>query len=269
MIRFGLVTDMHFGPEVRFKGQLRKMSHRAAELAADVAASMRDMGVDFLVNLGDSIEDETPTLDRQRYQQSVDVLARCGRRVIHVAGNHDTANLTAAELNSCWSQPSNAPLYRSFEQGDVLFLVLHSVERKDRDVRIDDEQLRWLGQQLAAGDTPVVVLMHHSAAEQDLRENRWFAGAPHICLIKERRSLRRILEQSGRVVAVFNGHLHWNHLDVIGNIPYITLQSLIENVDDDAPGRAAAAHAVVRLSQRQLLVEVAGLQPARYQFQLR
>ena len=45
--------------------------------------------------------------------------------------------------------------------------------------------------------------------------------------------------------AVFNGHLHWNHLDVIAGIPYVTVQSLIENLDDDAPGRAAAAHAVV------------------------
>ena len=67
------------------------------------------------------------------------------------------------------------------------------------------------------------------------------------------------------VRAVFNGHLHWNHLDVIDGIPYVTLQSLIENVDEDAPGRAAAAHAVVRLSPGRIVVEVEGAERARYQ----
>ena len=269
MIRFGLVTDMHFGPEVHFKGQLRKLSHRAADLARNVAAAVQANEVDFLVNLGDSIEDESAELDRQRYGQSVEVLAGCGREVVHVAGNHDTINLHPAELNAFWSRPSEALLYRSFQRQGVQFLVLHTLERKDVDVRIDDEQLRWVHAQLASGDGPVVVFMHHSAAEQDLRQNRWFAGVPHLCLIKERRALRRAFEESGRVVAVFNGHLHWNHLDVIGGIPYVTLQSLIENIDEDAPGRAAAAHAMVRLSQRQLLIDIAGLQPAHYQFQIR
>jgi hypothetical protein len=67
------------------------------------------------------------------------------------------------------------------------------------------------------------------------------------------------------VRAVFNGHLHWNHLDLIHAIPYVTVQSLIENVDDDAPGRPAAAHAVVRLSDRRMMVRVAGNDPARYE----
>ena len=37
--------------------------------------------------------------------------------------------------------------------------------------------------------------------------------------MKERAELRRVFEQSGRVQAVFNGHLHWNHLDVIAGHP--------------------------------------------------
>jgi len=69
------------------------------------------------------------------------------------------------------------------------------------------------------------------------------------------------------VRAVFNGHLHWNHLDLIAGIPYVTIQSPIENLDDDAPGRPAATHAVVRLGPRRLLVHVRGNDPARYQVQ--
>ena len=108
--------------------------------------------------------------------------------------------------------------------------------------------------------------MHHSAADQVLEGNRWFEGSPHICLVNERRALRRLFRERGKVLAVFNGHLHWNHLAVHDGIPYVTLQSLVENVDDDAPGRPAAAHALVRIDDKRIVVEVEGAERCRYQF---
>src|SRR5579884_4315035 len=107
--------------------------------------------------------------------------------------------------------------------------------------------------------------MHHSASEQILDDSRWWPGRAHIALVKERGELRRIFEESRRVRLVLNGHLHWNHLDVIAGIPYVTVQSLVENLDEDAPGRPAAAHAVVRLGARGMRVRVHGSDPARYQ----
>lgn len=74
-----------------------------------------------------------------------------------------------------------------------------------------------------------------------LRLNRWFEGRPHRCLVAERTRFRAIVEAGGKVAAVFNGHLHWNHLDAIASVPYVTLQRLTENLDDDAPGRPAKA----------------------------
>jgi len=64
---------------------------------------------------------------------------------------------------------------------------------------------------------------------------------------------------------VINGHLHWNHVDVHDGIPYVTVQSLIENLDDDGPGRPAEASAVVRVRDRSILVEVDGAAPTRYE----
>ena len=66
---------------------------------------------------------------------------------------------------------------------------------------------------------------------------------------------------------VFNGHVHRNHLDVIAGIPYVTIQSLIENLDEDAPGRPAAAHAVATITESRIVVRVRGNDPARYQFE--
>jgi hypothetical protein len=98
-----------------------------------------------------------------------------------------------------------------------------------------------------------------------LETSRWFAHAPHVCRLAERRKLRAVFEKSGRVMAVFNGHVHWNHFDQIGSIPYVTLQSLTENVDDDAPGRPAASWAVCDIDAHRLHVRVAGATPALYQ----
>lgn len=263
----GLVTDLHFGPEARFGGKLRKLTAQApALLEAFVERMNREVRPDVVVNLGDDLEDESPEADRRRYADVMAILGRLDAPVLHVAGNHDTVHLSGADLAAFWGRPQGSPLYGACDVGGYHLVILHTHEEKDVSVTIDDEQLAWLERDLAAVSSPVLVFMHHAAADQHLGGNRWFEKAPHICLVRERARLRAILASSNKVLAVFNGHLHWNHLDVIDSIPYVTLQSLIENLDDDAPGRPAAAHAVVRISPRRFLVEVEGAERARYQF---
>jgi predicted phosphodiesterase len=223
---------------------------------------------DLVVNLGDDIEDDGPAADRERYGACVGTLRGVEAELFHVAGNHDTIHLGPDDLLAAWGRPEISRLHYAFDRGGFHFTVLHTRERKDLDVSLGDEQLAWLAEDLTGTTLPTVVLMHHSAADQDLRGNRWFEGSPHLCLVRERRALRRLLQQHG-VLAVFNGHLHWNHLDVIEGVPYVTLQSLIENLDEDAPGRPAAAHAVVRLGKERIVVEIEGAERARYQFERR
>jgi 3',5'-cyclic AMP phosphodiesterase CpdA len=270
-LTFALVSDLHFGPEARFAGKLRKLTAHAHDLTLAFAARVRrEVRPDFVVNLGDDIEDESREADAARYATCQALLREAGADLVNVAGNHDLVHLGKEDLLSAWERdPVVRPggeLFGSFDRGGVHFVVLHTRERKDRDVSVGDAQITWLAGDLAAHPGPTIVLMHHSAADQDLAGNRWFEGLPHICLVRERRRIRALFEGHGGVCAVFNGHLHWNHLDVIGGIPYVTLQSLIENLDDDAPGRAAAAHAVVRVSKRRVVVEVEGAERARYQF---
>jgi 3',5'-cyclic AMP phosphodiesterase CpdA len=276
----GVVTDLHFGPEARFEGKLRKLSHRAGTLLeAFVARMNREVRPSLVVNLGDDIEDESLEADRARYGEAMQILAGLEAPVLHVAGNHDTIHLDAQDLLAAWgaSDPAGRAsslrrqreprLYGSFDHGGLHVVVLHTRERKDVDVRIDEEQLAWLAEDLEQAASPTVVFMHHAAADMVLVGNRWFERAAHICLVQERRALRSLLERSGKVLAVVNGHLHWNHFALHGGVPYFTLQSLIENLDDDAPGRPAAAHAVLRFGPRRLLVEIEGAERARYQLE--
>jgi len=268
VVTLGVVTDEHFGPEARFGGKLRKLTARAPQLVEAFSTRMREqVRPDLVVNLGDCIEDESPRADRERYGACLDALRSAGAELVNVAGNHDRIHLDARTLRKAWGMPAEGPLHRSFDRAGWHFVVLATHETKDQSVDVDADQLAWLEADLAATTRPTVILMHHSAADQDLRGNRWFEGAPHICLVAQRQRLRELFSRHGRTRLVMNGHLHWNHLDVVDGIPYVTLQSLIENVEEDAPGTAAATHAVVRLDERRVLVEVEGAQPCRYQLE--
>jgi len=274
-LTLALVTDLHFGPRAHFEGKLRKLSELAPRLLEAFVRRMNDeVRPDVVVNLGDDIEDESAELDRRRYGEAMEILGRLnGSAVLHVAGNHDTVHLTPQQILDAWKHPAPASgsaqervLYYSREIGGYHLVILHTHEVKDDSVYLDEPQLAWLANDLEQTALPVVVLMHHSAADQSLVGNRWFEGKPHICLVRERKRLREVLEASGKVLVVLNGHLHWNQLTVHRGIPYVTVQSLIENLDEDAPGRAADASAVVKISRARVLVEVCGEETARYQF---
>lgn len=279
-LTFGVCTDLHFGPEALYKGKLRKLTAHAGRLVTAFGERMAgEVKPDFIVNLGDDIEDEDHDADLTRYEECLATLGRAGIDLVHVAGNHDTVNLSTPELLSAWRRSSSwlaaglpvDRLYYAFDRGGVRFIVLHSVEVQDRSISVHVEQRAWLAKELERTTAPVIVLVHHSLADQNLAGSRWFEGRAHVCLIQERKEIRALLERHHArspkgVLAVFNGHLHWNHVDVIGGIPYVTVQSMIENLDDDAPGRPARAFAVVRLAPARVNVDVGGEEPARYQF---
>jgi Icc protein len=264
---FAIVTDLHFGNEAAYDGKLRKLTSQAGELARQFVCRMNQVVHPHLVfNLGDDIEDESHEPDLARYRECIAILSGCECPVRHLAGNHDLINLTDDELGQIWRH--TGPLFYAFDHRGVHFVALHTRETRDVGVNIDAGQLDWLARDLAATALPTIVLMHHVASEQDLTHNRWFSRAPELCRVRERAALRGVLAQSRKVVAVFNGHAHWNHFDWCDGMPFFTIQSLTENIDDDAPGRPAAAHAVCRLSGARLIVEVFGNDPARYQIEL-
>lgn len=267
MLKIGFVTDIHIGPEAFHEGKLRKLTHHATKLLRDVVTRMNtEIRPDLLVNLGDDVEDESHEADLARYLECQSILREAKAEVVNVAGNHDSIHLTRDELTRAWKQDGN--LHYSMDRGGFHLVILHTIERKDIDVRLPHAQLEWLEADLAATSLPVVVLMHHSPSDQDLEDSFWFHGRAHLALVKEREELRAILERSGKVRIVVNGHVHRNHCDVIKGIPYVTIQSLIENLDADAPGRPAAAYGVLAIDERRAVMRVGGNDPARYQFEL-
>jgi predicted MPP superfamily phosphohydrolase len=239
-MRFALISDVHLGPQARHQGKLRKLTHLSEELVQAFVRKMRDeVTPDLVINLGDVIEDESPEQDRARYSHFVGMLREIGKPVLHVAGNHDTIHLTPDQLCELWGTESSVTYSRDIE--GIHFAVLRTIEHRGERIELPAEQIRWLEEDLAATALPSIVLMHHPASEMRLEGNRWFEKRPNLCRVVERRALRDVIQRSGKVLAVFN--------------------------DDDAPGRAAAAHAICDLDDRRLVITISGAETARYQIE--
>ena len=267
-MRIALISDAHFGPRATYDGKLRKLSDHAGPLVEQFVKRMNQSArPDLVINLGDVVEDENHDADLAAYRRFLDLMSELEAPLLHVAGNHECVNLSDDELRTLWKH--EGPLYYSREIGGLHLTILRARHQRASSVTLAAEQLEWLRRDLAASELPVLVFLHHPLSDMCLEGNRWFEREPHICLVQQRAEARAILEQSGKVLAVLNGHVHWNHFDLVGQIPYITIQSLIENVEDDAPGRAARTHALVDVSPERVLVRVFGEAPARYQIERR
>jgi Icc protein len=267
-MRIALLSDAHFGPRATYDGKLRKLSDLAGPLTEQFVERMnREARPDLVVNLGDVVEDDNHDADLAAYRRFLELMSALEAPLLHVAGNHESVNLSDDELRALWNH--TGPLYYSRETGGLHLTILRARHRRATEVTLSAVQLEWLRQDLAEANLPVLVFLHHPLSDMRLEGNRWFEREPHICLVKEREQARAILEQSGKVEAVFNGHVHWNHFDLVRQIPYITIQSLIENVEDDAPGRVARTHALIDVDPAHILVRVFGESPARYQLERR
>jgi 3',5'-cyclic-AMP phosphodiesterase len=232
MLRIGFISDLHIGPSEYHNGVRRKLTeHAEAYLNEFVEYVSRRGYVAFGVQLGDLIQDSNLETDHNNYCKGIKILSQASVPIHHLIGNHDEKNLSLEELRNILGLKS---LYYSFDEGAYHFVFLFPyVPLPDTPGGIiPDDQLAWLEKDLARTNNPTFVFAHQSFADQDLTGNPWFDGLPGDCLVENRVEVRKIFSASGKVAAVVNGHLHWNHVDWHDGIPYITVQSATENVDN-------------------------------------
>lgn len=270
-MKFAIINDIHNGPPDSgfHKGIQRKLTFMAKDLVGKFVSEMNEaVHPEFVINLGDLIEDvNNRETDLRYFRETVQLLSPLTMPAYTLIGNHDVRTLTDQDMREILNYKR---LYYSFDHGDFHFIALsftmtgnHTVDLEDIKAEVLPDQLEWLANDLSTTSKPTIVFIHYGLADDDMKGNFWFNDDPDYGLLHNRAKVRRILEDSGKVRAVISGHQHWNRMKVHNGIPYFVVTSLVENFQND--GIAAEAHTIVTVTDEQIVVDVKGNDPARFE----
>lgn len=221
-LRVGIVTDLHYADKPsagtrHYRETLAKLEESAIRFEQDKPA--------FLVELGDLIDAADSVEIEQRYLKTVnrEFSAICKDRH-YVLGNHCVDTLKKEEFLGTVGQDES---YYSFDRGGFHFVVLDSCFRADgvpysrknfkwTDANIPAAELEWLEHDLKSTDKQVIVFAHQRL---DVSNNHG---------VRNNAQVRKLLESSKQVLAVFQGHSHQNDVTEIEGIHYCTLVAMVE-----------------------------------------
>lgn len=262
-LRFGIITDLHYGLPPFYGGENRILSNHAREVGGKIAKIFAEHSLDFVAQLGDLVQDNMLSpdadVDQQNYKQARLLLAECGTLLFHCIGNHDVRNIKEEQLINLIAQDR---LFYKVELRNYTLIFLYFVSLSMEKIVMTSEQLLWLESELNKAHGEVIIFTHQALADQSLQSSYWYEQNPGRALVENRHEVRRILEASGKVRIVFNGHMHWNNLTAHNGINYISVGSAVENIFND--GRPNCAYALVELSEDELQVSIHGLDPVEY-----
>lgn len=221
-MRAGLITDLHYADKPAAGSRHYRQTPEKLKAAGQV---FRQEKIDQLIELGDLIDAAPSVSDEMSYLEVINdqLTELCGQRR-YVLGNHCVDTLKKSEFLDTVGQEAS---YGSVQLEGAHLIFLDACFRSDgepyqrrnfewTDANIPEQELKWLEKDLESADGSVVVFAH-----QRLDVDNHYG-------VKNQRAVRRILEKSGKVRAVFQGHSHSNDLKVHNGIPYVTLVAMVE-----------------------------------------
>jgi predicted phosphodiesterase len=221
-VRIGMVTDLHYADKP--PAGTRYYRETLDKIAAAAAQFQKDQP-DFVISLGDLIDSaDSLEAEKKHLIRIHKEFASLPGSKYYVLGNHCVTSLTKEEFLGGVGQ---AKSHYSFDAGGFHFVVLDACFRADgapygrdnfkwTDANIPADQVDWLREDLKGTSHQTIVFAHQRLDVQN-----------HYG-VKNAEQIRRILEGSGKVLAVFQGHSHKNDLKEIGGIHYCTLHAMIE-----------------------------------------
>jgi predicted phosphodiesterase len=241
--RFGIVTDSHYADADTIGSRFYRHS---LDKLTECVELMNTQKVDFLIELGDFKDQDNPAVEQRTisYLQAVEkIFQQFNGPTYHVLGNHDEDSISKKQFltNVENTNVSSGRSYYSFDLHGLHFVVLDANYKADgtdydhgnfdwTDTNIPTAELNWLGNDLATARGPVIVFIH-----------QLLDGATNT-YVNNAKDVRQILEQSGKVLAVFQGHHHPGSYSRIEGIHYYTLKALVEG-----PGQENNSYAIVEV----------------------
>ncbi|MEW6304715.1 MAG: metallophosphoesterase [Verrucomicrobiota bacterium] len=227
VLRVGMLTDLHHA-DLEPKGT-RYYRETLGKLR-ECIARFNEAKADFAIELGDYI-DEAPTAELEAANvRAVEAeYAKFKGERHYVLGNHCVWTLTKQQFrDNCAARAE----HYSFDKGGFHFVLLDACYRADgvpygeknfkwTDTEIPSPEREWLKADLESTNKKTIVCVHQRL---DVQNQYGVKSAPQV---------RQILEESGKVLAVFQGHSHKNDYHEINGIHYCTLAAMIEGSGEE------------------------------------
>ena len=229
VVRFGYITDCHYAAHIVPKpGDHRMYAESLGKLRSFVREMNRE-GVDFVVEGGDFKDLGRTSAESLRYLDEMEAaFAGFEGPRYHVLGNHDHDNLSKEEFLAHVKNEGQetAKAYYAFERGGVKFIVLDACYRPDgqpycrgnfswKATYVPPEQVAFLRAELNSAKGWCVPILHQ---QLDAENETCVANAPEI---------RRILETSGKVRCVVQGHFHEGSFHDLNGIGYLAAKASV------------------------------------------
>jgi hypothetical protein len=226
---FGIVTDTHYADADPLGTRYYRES--PAKLRECIAL-MNEKKVEFLCELGDFKDQANPPKEEStlRFLRDIENVFREFRGPRHhIIGNHDLDSISKKQFLSVTRDDST---YYSFDVAEFHFVVLDAcfTSKGDdydhgrftwTDANISTTQMDWLADDLSKTNYPTIAFIHQNLDGE---------GA---VFVKNAEDVRKILQNSDKVRAVFQGHDHGGRHRVVNGIHYYTLKAVIEGSGED------------------------------------
>lgn len=242
--RFGMVTDTHYADaDPQFDRYFRESIKKMKE-CVDL---MNAQKVEFLIELGDFKDQNTPPVEEKTiaYLRSIEEsFQKFNGPTYHVLGNHDMDSISKQQfLNNITNNdiPAGSSYY-SFDCKGVHFIILDANFLADgtaydhgnyqwNETYVSEAELDWLKKDLAATELPTIVFTHQQLGGLGMTD------------IQNAEAVRTVLQESGKVLAGFDGHNHAGGHNVIEGIHHYTLKAMV-----DGSGEENSSYAVVEIT---------------------
>ncbi len=230
LLKAGIITDMHYTTKAdsetrKYSAAMKKMQTFTEGMAAVKPA--------FVVELGDFVDTLSKETDPLKNLAQIEAaFTSLSYPHYHVLGNHDFDNLKREEFlgNITNTGIAQGQTWYSWDANGIHFIVLDAdyTPKEFRpydmntpadtfwtwtDTIVPPQELEWLKEDLRKTSLPTLLFSHQTLDRVDEQDHN----------IKNASAVRKILEDSGRVLAVISGHDHQGGYSNIKGIHYVVM----------------------------------------------
>lgn len=208
------ISDTHIALDTRDADQ------RSRDLAFTVAdINALDPAPDVIVHTGDIVHKGR----QDEYAQAVAILAKAHAPMYVLAGNKDDrANLRAAFSVFGYLAPDSDFIDYAIDDYPVRLIALDTLSSGSNKGDFCPERVKRFIDLIDAETTkPIAVFTHHPPFEVTVGPEPLHFETPEMMS-----RLRRALQHSGRVAAVFSGHVHRGAVGHVASIPATVMPSI-------------------------------------------